>query len=232
MEDALLPGYNDSMSKSHRKELKYGFIRKVLGIVSFMLLATTLATFYLYTSNAVMVFWYNPGIIYAAIAVYLIIVIVIVCCKNVARRVPINYILLAVLVAAMTILISVIATMYDPKAVLNAFFTAVVTSVAVTAYTLMNKVKMSVIVGSMIGILFALLTTVILFFITGFSTMMYTAICFLSCVIWAIFLMYDIKRISSKKYGLSHEDYIFAALNIYIDIVNLFLELLRLFGSR
>ena len=33
------------------------------------------------------------------------------------------------------------------------------------------------------------------------------------------------------KYSLSPEEYIFSALNLYLDIVNLFLYLLQIFGS-
>ena len=33
------------------------------------------------------------------------------------------------------------------------------------------------------------------------------------------------------KYSLSPEEYIFAALNLYLDIINLFLYLLSIFGS-
>ncbi len=35
-----------------------------------------------------------------------------------------------------------------------------------------------------------------------------------------------------KKVQISPDDYVFAALNLYLDIVNLFLYLLRLFGDR
>jgi FtsH-binding integral membrane protein len=34
----------------------------------------------------------------------------------------------------------------------------------------------------------------------------------------------------NKKYHLSTDDYIFAAISIYVDIIGLFLEILRLLG--
>ena len=35
-----------------------------------------------------------------------------------------------------------------------------------------------------------------------------------------------------KKVQISPDDYVFAALNLYLDVINLFLYLLRLFGDR
>ena len=35
-----------------------------------------------------------------------------------------------------------------------------------------------------------------------------------------------------KKLQLSPDDYVYAAINLYLDIINLFLYLLRLFGDR
>ena len=35
----------------------------------------------------------------------------------------------------------------------------------------------------------------------------------------------------NHKYSLSPEEYIFAALNLYLDIINLFLYLLSIFGG-
>ena len=34
-----------------------------------------------------------------------------------------------------------------------------------------------------------------------------------------------------KKYSLSPEEYVFAALNLYLDIINLFLYLIMIFGK-
>lgn len=56
----------------------------------------------------------------------------------------------------------------------------------------------------------------------------------LGVCVFGIFLVYDTQLVVGGKHraiSFSSDDYIFAALNLYIDIVQLFLYLLRLFGN-
>jgi len=47
------------------------------------------------------------------------------------------------------------------------------------------------------------------------------------------FLAYDVQLImGGKKYELSPEEYIFASLTLYLDIIRIFMLLLALFGKR
>lgn len=46
------------------------------------------------------------------------------------------------------------------------------------------------------------------------------------------FLAYDTQLLlGNRKYSISPEEYVFAALNIYVDIVQIFLFLLQIVGS-
>merc|ERR1712244_171859 len=54
-------------------------------------------------------------------------------------------------------------------------------------------------------------------------------------VIFSLFIIYDTQLIvggTHKKHQFTVDDYVFAALNIYLDIINLFLMLLELMGDR
>ena len=48
------------------------------------------------------------------------------------------------------------------------------------------------------------------------------------------YLVFDTQMMlgGKHKYSLSPEEYIFAALNLYLDIINMFLFILALFGGR
>ena len=51
-------------------------------------------------------------------------------------------------------------------------------------------------------------------------------------VIYSIYLLYDTQLIMGKfgnEYSI--DDYIFAALNLYLDIINLFLYILQILGA-
>lgn len=55
----------------------------------------------------------------------------------------------------------------------------------------------------------------------------------MGAVIFSLYIIYDTQIMlgGNHKYSLSPEEYIFAALNLYLDIVNLFLYLLSIFGG-
>jgi protein lifeguard len=61
-------------------------------------------------------------------------------------------------------------------------------------------------------------------------TIVYASIgAFLFCV----YLVYDIQLMmgGKHKYSISPEEYIFAALNLYLDIVNIFIYILMIIGA-
>ena len=52
-------------------------------------------------------------------------------------------------------------------------------------------------------------------------------------LVFSLFLVYDTQLlVGGRKYELSEEEYVFAALTIYIDVIQIFLYLLELFGRR
>merc|ERR1712048_325189 len=57
----------------------------------------------------------------------------------------------------------------------------------------------------------------------------------LGAILFSFYIVYDTQLIvggDHKKHQFSVDDYAFAALDLYLDIINLFLMLLSLFGSR
>ena len=56
----------------------------------------------------------------------------------------------------------------------------------------------------------------------------------LGALVFSLYIVYDTQLMmgGKHKYALSPEEYIFAALNLYLDIVNLFIYLLAIVGNR
>ncbi len=51
-------------------------------------------------------------------------------------------------------------------------------------------------------------------------------------MIYSLYIIIDVYFIFSRgRYGITHEDYVFAAMILYLDIIQLFLEILRLLGQ-
>ena len=89
----------------------------------------------------------------------------------------------------------------------------------------------------MTGALFALLCGLIMFGIMAAifqSQVMDTLYAALGAILFSVYIVVDTQLIMGGKHRLaiSPEEYIFAALNLYLDVINLFLFLLRLFGNN
>ena len=52
--------------------------------------------------------------------------------------------------------------------------------------------------------------------------------------VMCLFIVYDTQLMlgGKHKYAISMDEYVFAALNLYLDIINLFLYLLRIVGGN
>jgi len=88
------------------------------------------------------------------------------------------------------------------------------------------------------GILFVCLMVFSLFgllmiFLPRGRTMMLIYAC-LGALLFSAYLVYDTQLMmgGNHKYSISPEEYIFAALNIYLDIVHIFTYILSIVGSR
>lgn len=86
------------------------------------------------------------------------------------------------------------------------------------------------------GILLALvvillITGIVAMFMPGKITQLIYAS--LGALVFSAYLVFDTQLMigGKHKYSLSPEEYIFAALNIYLDIVNIFIYLLALIGG-
>lgn len=86
------------------------------------------------------------------------------------------------------------------------------------------------------GVLFVAVLILMLFgllaiFIPGKTmTLVYASA---GALIFSIYLVYDTQLMigGEHKYSISPEEYIFAALNLYLDIVNIFLYILTIIGA-
>ena len=61
------------------------------------------------------------------------------------------------------------------------------------------------------------------------SSALHTVILYLGVVLFSIYIVYDVSMICNK---LGYDDYIVAALELYLDIINLFLRILSLNGGE
>ncbi|XP_049603078.1 transmembrane BAX inhibitor motif containing 1a [Syngnathus scovelli] len=216
--------------------LRHAFIRKVYLILASQLLVTTaIVAVFTFVQPVKLFVQRNQAIYWASYAVYFVTHIVLVCCKGPRRKHPWNLILLSIFTLALSYMTGSISSFYDTKAVFLALAITVVVCIAVTVFCFQTKVDFTKCRG-----LFCVLGIVV--FVTGIITvivlsfkyiywlhMLYAAI---GAIAFTLFLAYDTQLlIGNRKYSISPEEYVFAALNIYVDVIQIFLFLLQIIGS-
>ena len=209
-----------------------GFVKKVYGILSVQLTATFLLCYMAMNSVRLQTFLVNSmGIFFFAVATTLIIPIVLACNRQLARQVPTNYILLGLFTFAESYLVSFSCIFYDPKIVSMAALLTMGITFSLTLYAMTTKTDLTYMGGLLFmvatGLFFAGLARLFIH-----SDILEILIALGGAILYGIYLIYDTQLIMGGKRGaLEIDDYIFGALMIYLDVVVLFLKILKLLNK-
>lgn len=156
----------------------------------------------------------------------IVLIIVLSCSRNLARKVPTNYILLLFFTLCEAYIVAYCcAVVGDAKLVLSAAFMTAGIVVGLTIYSMTTKTDftffggMLYVVGSAF-ILFSLFS----FFFGPTARLIY---CTLGVILFGVYLVFDTQLIiGGRNHELDKEDYIFGAIILYLDILNIFLYVL------
>ena len=169
-----------------------------------------------------------------AFVVSLITMYSLICYPELARSVPTNYILLFLFTFAESYLVANMTMLFTPKSVLLASLLTAAIVIALTIYAFKTETDFTYAGGSLFVVLSALLV-VSLFAMFIQSKILDMIIAFVSACLFGMYLIYDTQLIiggEGKAAAYSIDDYVLAAMNVYIDIIQLFIEILRLIGDR
>lgn len=131
-------------------------------------------------------------------------------------------------------LLGAVSSFFDTTGLLMALSATAIVTLSLTAFALQTKFDFT----TCSGLLFVI---IVLLFMYGFANialpgylaeMSYALV---GSLLFSAFIVYDTQLIvggSHHKYQLTEDEYIFAALNLYVDIVNLFIFILLLFAGR
>ena len=103
--------------------------------------------------------------------------------------------------------------------------------IALTVFACQTKIDFTPFSGGMIAILLTLIAIGIIAAVTGFHwlIMLYAG---LGTIVFSVYIVIDTQIImGGRKLEINPEDYIFAVLMLYLDIINLFLMLIQLLGN-
>ena len=129
-------------------------------------------------------------------------------------------------------LVGALASLYEPEAVFQATFATTFSTVGLSYYAWTTKRDFTSFRGYMTVFLSALLMTFIslFFFGTGVDIALLS---FAAVLIFGSYIVYDTQLIlGNKTYEINDEDYVIGALVLYVDIVVLFVRILKIIGKK
>lgn len=156
--------------------------------------------------------------------------IVLVCFRKPARKVPINYLLLFAFTFFESMMVATISSFYDAKSVMLMAGIALVlfaTMATVACFTSRKPETLSM----MMWCCFTISITCLILVIFFSNRWVVTVVSGIMLVIACVYVMIDIDLIT-EKHGLDTDEYIIGALFLYMDLVMIFMYLLSLFGDR
>ncbi|KAK8444162.1 hypothetical protein SEVIR_9G094000v4 [Setaria viridis] len=212
--------------------LRWSFIRKVYSILSIqMLLTVAVAAVVVYVRPVALFFVSTPGGF--GLYIFLIILPFIVLCPlyYYYQHHPVNLLLLGLFTVAISFAVGLTCAFTKGQVILESAILTSVVVVSLTAYTFwaakrghdFSFLGPFLFAGVMILVVFSLIQ---LFFPLGrVSLMVYGG---LAALIFCGYIIYDTDNLI-KRY--SYDEYVWAAVALYLDVINLFLSLLTLFRA-
>lgn len=218
--------FNDS-------SIRRGFIKKVYSILMLQL-SVTLAVigWVVFDKRTGLYVQQHSWLIYVAFGITIIALLCLACCGDLRRKAPHNFIFLGIFTLAQSFICAVISSRYNTDIVFMAVGITAAVCLGLTLFAFQTKYDFTMIGGFLFV---ALLILMIFGFVTIFfpgrtMRMVYASF---GALLFSVYLIYDTQLMmgGKHKYSVSPEEYVFAALNLYMDIINIFLYILTIIGN-
>lgn len=222
-----------------QKEIRLGFVRKVYGILCVQLLMTIVIALpfqQMSPQDLQGKAWMLPISMFLSLAS----ICCMACVPSLARNFPMNYLMLALFTGAEGVLVGFVSAQYNANVVLAAAGVTMIIFACLSVYAWTTKTDFTgygpylfaALCGlTIFGFGVALATNV---YGMQFKTMsLVYSLC--SILLFMFYIIYDTQMMLGDYGGHSQQfevdDYVFAAITLYLDIINIFLQLLKLFGD-
>jgi len=201
--------------------LRINFLKKVYGILSIQLLSTFLIGSTIASSDSLSRSVLSSPWLSILSALGAIGISIALCFKR--KEYPTNFILLGIFTFLESITLGAMVSMFDPAVVLTALGLTVCITVGLTLYVFLTKTDFSYLNASIFTLMSIILAggLIQIFLRNAFVDL---AISCLGVYVFSLYIIYDTHEIMKR---VDPEEYIFAVINLYLDIINLFIKLLK-----
>ncbi|OWR43037.1 Transmembrane BAX inhibitor motif-containing protein 4 [Danaus plexippus plexippus] len=207
------------------KEIRLGFIRKVYGLLTVQLLATVaIAGVFLLVKPVQLFIHQNDWMVLVSFIMSMGILLALIVKR---RDYPANLYLLAAFTVVQAYTIGVVVSYCDTLVVLQALAITFTVVFSLTLFTLNTKRDFSFVGYGLVAALCVLIIGgIIQIFLQ--SSLFEIALSSVGAICFSLFLIFDTQQMMTV---LSPEEYILATINLYMDILNLFLYILRILSE-
>lgn len=210
------------------KDTRMRFIRKVYGILAVQMMVTGGISAWMILNQATQTYVLTHAWpVYTSMGLSIVLILTLMCFKN---QHPHNMLLLGLFTIVEAFLVGTVTTAYCASGykgvVLEAVLLTCAVFVGLTIFTFQSKIDFSFLGASLSMGLGVLILWGICSLIFGFDAGYYYAL--FGCIIFCGYILFDTWLIMEQ---LQPHEYVLAAIMLYLDIVNLFLYILRLLAE-
>ena len=209
------------------------FINKVLLYVLLQLVFTSITSIigYIYRDQLINLIKDKPKLIYIPLGAFILSIILITCSSRQSKFCLYKIFTIFTLSSASVVTISILP--YSPYIVLQAVTGTTLTVSFVNIYAFWcskNVIDFAPWSGAIISASLAMIPLIIIQMLLPITSTFSILISILFMFLFIVYLMYDLNQLYNGNSEKIFQHPIYAAISIYLDIINIFLYMLELFG--
>uniref|UniRef100_A0A8P4KRM9 Protein lifeguard 2 n=1 Tax=Dicentrarchus labrax TaxID=13489 RepID=A0A8P4KRM9_DICLA len=211
------------------RNIRRVFIRKVYAILMIQLLVTlAIVALFTFCDPVKDYIQSNPGWYWASYAVFFVTYLTLSCCSAPRRQFPWNLILLSIFTLSLSYMTGMLSSFYNTKSVVMCLGITAAVCLLVTIFSFQTKVR---------KLTFFFLCTfmylVKVIHVCRIVPWLDATFAALGAILFTMFLAFDTQLLmGNKRYSINPEEYVFATLNLYLDIIYIFSFFLQIFGTK
>jgi len=216
---------NDKCVAAAQVSIRMGFLRKVFGILAVQLTVTTIVSAFVVMYPGAKGFvqgW--PFLMFGGFIASIGLLIAMLVKRH---DTPINYFLLAAWTIVQSYTVATVVTFYDVDVVVVALLLTSLVTLSLFAYASQTTRDWSA-GGAALYVALLVLIGASLLQLVLMSPVFDMMLACAGAVIFSLYIVFDVHMM---MHHLSPEEYILATINLYLDIINLFLNILRILQS-
>ncbi|KAB0800916.1 hypothetical protein PPYR_05270 [Photinus pyralis] len=172
--------------------------------------------------------------VFLAMCIFLFVYLTLVCSRKARRSFPFNFVLLTIFTIALSYMLAILSLIYKTQIVLMSVGTTVVTTFAMAIMACQHSCDCTrclpcLCVITSATILFGIILTLIA--VTTQTPLVYAIYSAMIGFVFTSYLVFDTQMImGGRRIQLSPEEYIYAVLTLYTDVVEILMNTLRTFN--